>query len=113
MFCAGLESMGRSPRIIAFNHFVTFRAKDSRSNLAAKQTCTLHPIAFPAEGQGLGTRTGRGGAQKIAMMEMIEPDPPSDLTAVPMLDFSREFAEIRDEVMAAMAAVCESQRFIL
>ncbi len=30
-----------------------------------------------------------------------------------MLDFSREFAEIREEVMAAMAAVCESQRFIL
>ena len=30
-----------------------------------------------------------------------------------MLDFSREFAEIREEVLAAMAAVCESQRFIL
>jgi dTDP-4-amino-4,6-dideoxygalactose transaminase len=30
-----------------------------------------------------------------------------------MLDFSREFAEIREEVMAAIAAVCESQRFIL
>ncbi|MBW4037931.1 MAG: DegT/DnrJ/EryC1/StrS family aminotransferase [Acidobacteria bacterium] len=33
--------------------------------------------------------------------------------SVPMLDFSREFAEIREEVMAAMGAVCESQRFIL
>jgi dTDP-4-amino-4,6-dideoxygalactose transaminase len=30
-----------------------------------------------------------------------------------MLDFSREFATIREEVMAAIAAVCESQRFIL
>jgi len=30
-----------------------------------------------------------------------------------MLDFSREFAEIREEVMAAIALVCESQRFIL
>lgn len=30
-----------------------------------------------------------------------------------MLDFSREFAEIREEVMGAIAAVCESQRFIL
>ena len=30
-----------------------------------------------------------------------------------MLDFSREFAEIREEVLAAIAAVCESQRFIL
>src|ERR1700761_818160 len=47
------------------------------------------------------------------MMEMIETTPRPKLLAVPMLDFSREFAEIRDEVMAAMAAVCESQRFIL
>ncbi len=30
-----------------------------------------------------------------------------------MLDFSRQFATIRDEVMAAVTAVCESQRFIL
>ena len=30
-----------------------------------------------------------------------------------MLDFSREFAEIREEVLAAIAGVCESQRFIL
>jgi len=30
-----------------------------------------------------------------------------------MLDFSREFAEIREEVLAAIAAVCDSQRFIL
>jgi dTDP-4-amino-4,6-dideoxygalactose transaminase len=30
-----------------------------------------------------------------------------------MLDFRREFAEIRDEVLAAIAAVCDSQRFIL
>lgn len=30
-----------------------------------------------------------------------------------MLDFSREFATIREEVMAVIAAVCESQRFIL
>jgi dTDP-4-amino-4,6-dideoxygalactose transaminase len=32
---------------------------------------------------------------------------------VPMLDFSREYAEIRDEVLAAITAVCDSQRFIL
>ena len=32
---------------------------------------------------------------------------------VPMLDFSRQFAVIRDEVMQAIADVCESQRFIL
>ena len=30
-----------------------------------------------------------------------------------MLDFSRQFAVIRDEVMQAIADVCESQRFIL
>jgi len=47
------------------------------------------------------------------MMEMIETDTRPKLLAVPMLDFSREFAEIREEVLAAMAAVCESQRFIL
>ena len=32
---------------------------------------------------------------------------------VPMLDFSRQFAVLRDEVMQAIADVCESQRFIL
>ena len=33
--------------------------------------------------------------------------------AVPMLDFGREFAEIREEVLAAIEAVCAGQRFIL
>ena len=33
--------------------------------------------------------------------------------SVPMLDFSRQFASIRDEVMFAIHSVCESQRFIL
>ncbi len=47
------------------------------------------------------------------MREMIETDTRPKLLAVPMLDFSREFAEIREEVLAAIAAVCESQRFIL
>jgi len=32
---------------------------------------------------------------------------------VPMLDFSRQYAEIREEVLAAIAQVCDSQRFIL
>jgi dTDP-4-amino-4,6-dideoxygalactose transaminase len=32
---------------------------------------------------------------------------------VPMLDFSRQFAAIRDEVMQAIEQVCASQRFIL
>jgi dTDP-4-amino-4,6-dideoxygalactose transaminase len=32
---------------------------------------------------------------------------------VPMLDFSRQFAELRNEVMNAIEAVCGSQRFIL
>jgi dTDP-4-amino-4,6-dideoxygalactose transaminase len=44
---------------------------------------------------------------------MLELDNSTKLLAVPMLDFSREFAEIREEVVAAMVAVCESQRFIL
>src|ERR1700761_3642921 len=35
------------------------------------------------------------------------------LQSVPMLDFSRQFAILQDEVMAAIAQVCESQRFIL
>jgi dTDP-4-amino-4,6-dideoxygalactose transaminase len=47
------------------------------------------------------------------MGKMIEIDTLPKLLAVPMLDFSREFAEIREEVLAAIAAVCESQRFIL
>ena len=47
------------------------------------------------------------------MVEMIETNTVPKLLAVPMLDFSREFAEIREEVLAAIAGVCESQRFIL
>ncbi len=35
------------------------------------------------------------------------------LQPVPMLDFSREFAAIREPVLAAIEAVCASQRFIL
>ncbi|HEY4357570.1 MAG TPA: DegT/DnrJ/EryC1/StrS family aminotransferase [Acidobacteriaceae bacterium] len=37
----------------------------------------------------------------------------STLQPVPMLDFSREFAAIREEVLAAIEKVCASQRFIL
>lgn len=35
------------------------------------------------------------------------------LQSVPFLDFSRQFAIIRDEVMSAIEQVCTSQRFIL
>jgi len=35
------------------------------------------------------------------------------MQAVQMLDFSRQFSAIRDEVMTAIEAVCESQRFVL
>jgi dTDP-4-amino-4,6-dideoxygalactose transaminase len=44
---------------------------------------------------------------------MLEVDNKTTLQPVPMLDFSREFAHIREEVLAAIAEVCESQRFIL
>jgi dTDP-4-amino-4,6-dideoxygalactose transaminase len=44
---------------------------------------------------------------------MTEADNSPQLLPVPMLDFSREFAQIREEVLAAIASVCESQRFIL
>jgi len=39
--------------------------------------------------------------------------PQHPLQPVPLLDLSREFALIRDEVMAAIERVCTSQRFIL
>jgi dTDP-4-amino-4,6-dideoxygalactose transaminase len=35
------------------------------------------------------------------------------LSAVPMLDFSREYATIRAEVLAVITEVCDTQRFIL
>ena len=35
------------------------------------------------------------------------------LQPVPLLDFSREFAEVREEVLAAIEAACTGQRFIL
>jgi dTDP-4-amino-4,6-dideoxygalactose transaminase len=47
------------------------------------------------------------------MIRMIEVNNSPKLLPVPMLDFSREFAHIREEVLAAIASVCESQRFIL
>ena len=47
------------------------------------------------------------------MVEMNLTDAQPKLLAVPMLDFRREFAEIREEVLSAIAAVCDSQRFIL
>jgi dTDP-4-amino-4,6-dideoxygalactose transaminase len=47
------------------------------------------------------------------MIEMFDASASAKLIPVPMLDFSREFAEIREEVLAAITSVCESQRFIL
>jgi dTDP-4-amino-4,6-dideoxygalactose transaminase len=35
------------------------------------------------------------------------------LQSVPMLDFSRQFAPVREEILAAIAEVCDSQVFIL
>ena len=35
------------------------------------------------------------------------------LAPVPMLDFQREYADLRTEVLAAIEEVCSSQRFIL
>ena len=32
---------------------------------------------------------------------------------IPMLDFRRQFSAIREEILAAMESVCDSQRFIL
>jgi dTDP-4-amino-4,6-dideoxygalactose transaminase len=37
----------------------------------------------------------------------------SSTTPVPMLDFSRQYAQIRDEVLAAIEQVCDSQHYIL
>jgi dTDP-4-amino-4,6-dideoxygalactose transaminase len=44
---------------------------------------------------------------------MMHTSPATGLQPVPMLDLSREFHLIRDEVMAAIEDVCLSQRFIL
>lgn len=40
-------------------------------------------------------------------------DVPHNFQPVPMLDFSRQFAGIRQEVLAAIEDVCDSQRFVL
>lgn len=44
---------------------------------------------------------------------MLDVETSRMLLPVPMLDFSREFAQIREDVLAAITSVCESQRFIL
>jgi len=47
-------------------------------------------------------------------MFCVTKTPPStSLQPVPMLDFSRQFAVLREEMMAAITQVCDSQRFIL
>ena len=45
-------------------------------------------------------------------MEMASASLPGQL-CVPLLDLRREYAEIRDEVLEAIAAVCDEQHFIL
>ncbi len=44
---------------------------------------------------------------------MAFPGDKTKFLPVPMLDFRREFAGIREEALAAIASVCEGQRFIL
>jgi dTDP-4-amino-4,6-dideoxygalactose transaminase len=39
--------------------------------------------------------------------------PATTLQPVPMLDFRRDYAPLRDEILATITAVCDSQRFIL
>jgi hypothetical protein len=36
----------------------------------------------------------------------------STVTNVPLLDLKAQYAPIRDEILAAITAVCDSQRFI-
>lgn len=38
---------------------------------------------------------------------------PSDLQPVPMLDFGRQYADLREEILAAVTRVLDSQQFIL
>ena len=46
-------------------------------------------------------------------MNRMRASAPPVKTPVPLLDLSREFAEIRDEVMAAIEEVCSRQQFVL
>ncbi|WP_263378508.1 DegT/DnrJ/EryC1/StrS family aminotransferase [Granulicella paludicola] len=47
------------------------------------------------------------------MNQMVVAGEKATLQSVPMLDFGREYAEVREEVLAAIEAVCAGQRFIL
>jgi dTDP-4-amino-4,6-dideoxygalactose transaminase len=47
------------------------------------------------------------------MPETLNPALPAMLQPVPMLDFSREYAQIRSEILAALTEVCDTQKFIL
>ncbi len=49
----------------------------------------------------------------VAISEQTSSSAPIQHSAVPMLDFSRQFSAIRAEVLAAIEQVCEGQRFIL
>ena len=55
-------------------------------------------------------RRSRSGMYHVKVTEAAVNSP---VQPVPMLDFARQFALLRDEIMNAIAQVCDSQRFIL
>ena len=56
---------------------------------------------------GMGSRHFDSPAYTMTDVQITNPQP------VQMLDFSRQFATLRNELLAAIESVCDSQRFIL
>ncbi len=52
-------------------------------------------------------------ARRTIIIVNAAPSSLQNVISIPMLDFSRQYALIREEVLAAVEAVCDSQRFIL
>src|SRR5665213_1072093 len=123
MFCAGLASMwpisfwqshgdDYPPQLRVGPKYSS--SPDERINHTAElQTrCDLYGRTIPPRGFTRGNRR-RLRAAHGRMFSVTTTPPSAALQPVPMLDFSREFSILRDEMMAAIAQVCDSQRFIL
>ncbi len=62
---------------------------------------------------------GRSGQNRVLLFRMlksmvsVKSSNPKALAEIPMLDLSRQYAGLRAEILAAVARVCDSQKYIL
>jgi dTDP-4-amino-4,6-dideoxygalactose transaminase len=106
--------MGRSPLVIMLNHLCGIPRETIAVELLQQSRLASSTLSSSClRDKGLRQEKPRWAWETDTMVGMMDLENGTKLIAVSMLDFSREFAEIREEVIAAMVSVLESQRFIL